>query len=217
MNDEIKILLADDHPIVRKGLRQVLEAVSKLKVTEEAGDGETAVKILEECPLDVAIIDINMPKMNGLDVVKKVSRLALPVEFIIMTMYKDESIFNRAMDLGVKGYVLKENAITDIVNCVNAVIQGKYYISPLISEFLVRRSGRLTAHSKKIPGIDDLTMMERKVLKLLSEMKTSKEIANELFISTKTVENHRNNICKKLEIHGNHALLKFAIEYKSSL
>jgi DNA-binding NarL/FixJ family response regulator len=213
MENRIKILLTDDHPIVRNGLKQILETDPKFIVAREAGNGEAALEILLQEKMDIVVVDIDMPKMNGLELVSQILKHRIPVETIMMTMYKDESIFNRSMDLGVKGYVLKDNAITDILNCVRSIVDGKYYISPLISEYLVRRSGR----TAKLPGIDELTDTEKKVLKLLAEMKTNKEIADELYISTKTVETHRNNICRKLDLHGSHALLKFALQHKSYL
>ncbi|MCB9219924.1 MAG: response regulator transcription factor [Ignavibacteriales bacterium] len=119
------------------------------------------------------------------------------------------------MDIGAKGYVLKENAVTDIVNCINVVQNDKYYISPLISNYLENRLSK----NKNIstPSINDLTKSERKILKLISQDKTSRVIADELFISTKTVENHRNNISKKLNLQGSHSLVKYAIQNKNLL
>jgi DNA-binding NarL/FixJ family response regulator len=132
-------------------------------------------------------------------------------------MYKEEDMFNEAMNIGVKGYVLKENAVSDIVDSIKIVASGRYFISPIISEFLVSRSDRVRSLLKKKPQLETLTATERRVLRLISEINTSKEIADYLHISYKTVENHRSNICTKLDIHGSHSLLKFAIENKDVL
>jgi DNA-binding NarL/FixJ family response regulator len=127
-------------------------------------------------------------------------------------MYKDEDMFNEAMDLGVKGYVLKENAVQDIIECLKTVSSGGYYISPFLSSYIINRNDRTKSFENRYPSFVALTAMERKVLKLIADNKTSKEIADKLFISYKTVENHRTNIANKLDLHGSHQLLKFAIE-----
>jgi len=136
---------------------------------------------------------------------------------IILTMYKEEDIFNAAMDLGVKAYVLKENAADDIVEALERVAEGGTFVSQSVSELGQRRSKRVQTLLLSKPQIDDLTSAERRILKLVAEDHTSKEIANLLKISTKTVENHRLNICQKLNLHGSHSLLKFAFDHKSHL
>ena len=214
-NDKLNILIADDHPIVRKGLKEILEAEQTLKILCEAEDGEMALLQLQKNKIDIAILDISMPQKDGFDVVRIASEQNMLTDFIMMTMYKDEEMFNTALDLGVKGFVLKENAVNDILQCVRTVAKGHYYISPTISEFMVRRSGRTTSLPRTIGAVDSLTDTEKKVLKLLAEMKSSKEIADTLFISPKTVDNHRQNISHKLNLHGAHALVKFALENKS--
>jgi DNA-binding NarL/FixJ family response regulator len=158
-----------------------------------------------------------MPGMNGLQVAEEIIRRHLPVDIVFLTMYKEEDMFNEAMDIGVKGYVLKESAVSDIVNSIKTVAEGRYFLSPSISEYLITRSDRARLLLKKKPQLENLTKTERKVLRMISENKTSKEIGDVLNISFRTVENHRSNICNKLEIHGSHALLKFAIEHKSAL
>ena len=131
-----------------------------------------------------------------------------------MTMHKDELLFNRAMDAGVKGYILKENAVTDVLQGIRMVSEGSYYISPLISEYLVHRSGRIGDSPGPRQGIDGLSQAERRVLRLISEQKTSRQIADELHLSRKTVNNHRASICRKLELSGAHALIYFAMLHK---
>ena len=139
------------------------------------------------------------------------------MDVIFLTMFKDESLFNNAMDIGVKGYVLKENTVTEILDCVKTVLNGQYYLSPAISHYLIRRNNGLMNEASDKKGINLLTESERTILKLVSEMKTNQEIAQELSISSKTVKNHRNNICNKLGLSGTHALLKYAIENESKL
>lgn len=217
MERRIKVLIADDHPIFRKGLRQAIEADRSLVIVAETGDGLEALRLIEEVQPDVAVLDIEMPGMTGLEVARRVQKTRLEVEVVFLTMYKDEDMFNEAIDLGVKGYVLKENTVEDIVNCIKLVAKGKYFLSPSISSYLVTRSERAKNLLKRKPELEDLTPTERKILKLIAENKTSKEIAVLLKISHRTVENHRLNICNKLDIHGSHALLRFALENKSEL
>jgi DNA-binding NarL/FixJ family response regulator len=217
MKKEITVLIADDHPIFRKGLRQIVEEGEGLKVVSEVADGELASQRLEELKPDVAVLDMDMPKMNGLEVARKAQTARLSTYLIVLTMHKEEDLFNEAMNLGVQGYVLKENAASDIVAAIGTVARGGHFISPSISGFLIQRSDRVKALEKAMPGLDSLTPTERKVLKLVGTNKTSKEIAEELSMSHKTVENHRTNIAHKLNVHGSHALLKFAIENKSLL
>lgn len=213
----LTLLIADDHPLFRKGLRQVLEAEKQIGLLEEAGDGESALRIIETSQPSIAILDIDMPGKSGFDVARGIRAKHLNTSIIFLTMYKEEDMFDEAMDLGAKGYVLKENAVADIVASVRSVALGEYYISPQLSSLLMTRRGERQTIKKNSPGIDELTASERRILRLISEGKTTKEIAEELFISPKTVDNHRTNISTKLDLHGSHSLLKFALEHKSRL
>ena len=141
----------------------------------------------------------------------------LTVEVVFLTMHSEEEIFQAAMDLGVKGYVLKDSAVTDIVQSIKTVAAGRPYLSPALSALLLHRRRRADELDQAQPGLHDLSPMERRVLKLIAEDKTSREIAEELFISPRTVETHRSNICKKLNLHGSLALIKFALTHKSEL
>ncbi len=210
---EIKILIADDHPIFRRGLREIIETDAHLKVVAEAEDSEQALRRLQESAAEIAMLDIDMPVKDGFAVARAVRELKLPVEIIILSLHKDERFFNAALDLGVKGYVLKDGAVNEIVSCIKAVAAGQDYISPALSTFLIKRS-RCNSQSSEL---DKLTPTERGVLKLISEYKTSKEIAEELFVSVRTIEHHRANIALKISLKGNHALIKFAAEHKSQL
>lgn len=215
MEGVTEILIADDHPVFRRGLRQIIESESDIVVVYEAADGQEALNYLRETPPHIAVLDIDMPKLHGIDVARTVQKEDIPVDIMILTMYKDEHMFNRAMDAGVKAYVLKENAVTDILQGIRTVGNNHYYISPIISEYLIRRSGGNTSFTSR--SIDDLTPTERKILRFIAEEKTSKDIGEALFISFKTVENHRTNICRKLGIHGPNSLLRFVIENKGRI
>lgn len=214
MKAEIKIVIADDHPIFRRGLRQIIETEPQIKVVAEADDGEMALAAVQEHTPQVAILDVDMPNRDGFEVLQIIRARRLPIAVIFLTMHKDERIFNKALDLGVAGYVLKDSAITEIVASVKAVAAGQNYVSPALSTSLLKRAARATSPP---PGLDDLTPTERRVLKLIAAYKTSKEIATELFISTRTVEHHRANICTKLSLKGSHALLKFALDHQEKL
>lgn len=214
---KIRVIVADDHPIFRGGLKQIIEEEEGIEIIGEAGDGQKALEMILEKNPDVAILDIDMPKKTGFEVLKELKKSDNPVKIIFLTMYKEENMFNEAMDLGIRGYVLKESAADDICESIRLVAAGDYAISPLISKYLVKR---MTMHEKlrnENPTIDNLTPMERKILKLVSENLSSKEIADELFISYKTVETHRSNISRKLELHGTLSLVRFALEHKSVL
>jgi len=209
--------MADDHPVVRQGLRQMIEADKALSIVAEAGDGQTALSLIEQHRPDVAVLDIDMPQMDGFAIVRALGRKNLPVEVVFLTMHSEEEIFQAAMDMGVKGYVLKDSAVTDIVQSIKTVAAGRPYLSPALSALLLHRRRRAEELGAAHPGLHDLSAMERRVLKLIAEDKTSREIATELFISPRTVETHRANICKKLNLHGSLALVKFALAHKSEL
>jgi len=213
----ISVVIADDHPLFRKGLRQSIEEDPSFTILGEAGDGATALRLIEERMPDVAVLDIDMPEMRGLQVARVVKEKNLFVAVIILTIYKEEDMFNEAMDAGVRGYVMKETAVIDLLEAMKAVAMGKYYFSPAIAGHLVDRSQRVKNLLTQKPSLADLTPAEQRILKLIALNKTSKEIADELYISYRTVETHRTNIATKLNIHGSHSLLKFAIENKSAL
>ena len=217
MKAETRVLIADDHPIFRHGLRQVIEQARNMEVVAEAEDGITAFERIQETRPDVAVLDIDMPGEDGFSVARRVREQRLPVLVIFLTMHKDELHFNEAMDLGVRGYLIKDNAAADVVSCINAIAAGRDYVSPSLSTLLLNRTRRAATFADQMPRVADLTATERRILALLAEYKTNKEIANELCVSVRTVENHRANICTKLELHGTHALVKFAIRHRSEL
>ena len=217
MSDRIKILIADDHPIFRQGIIKIVEQDQSYEIVAQCGDGNEVIGKIKELNPAIAIIDISMPGMSGLEVLRVSQKERLTTEFIILTMYKDEEYFNEAMNLGVKGYILKDNAAKDLLNCLRAVSQGSHFICPELSNLLLERNAKMQSLVSSTPGLADLTPSEKKILKLIGQNKTSKEIAEELYVSIRTVQNHRNNIAQKLELKGHHKLLQFAIENKAYL
>jgi len=217
MNHSLRILIADDHPVFRQGLRQIIEADPQLTVVAEASDGEQALARLQDTPVDVAMLDLTMPLKDGFAVARSAREQRLAVPLVFLTMHKDEHYLHAALDLGVKGYVLKDSAITEIVNCIRAVVAGHDYVSPALSSYLIRRSARAAALAAEKPALEQLTPAEHRVLKMIAEGQTSREIAAALGIGVRTVEHHRNNIATKLELRGSHALVKFALQHQAEL
>ena len=217
MKQPTTIVIADDHPLFRSGVRQALERDPDMKVLAEADDGATALELIKEHRPRVAVLDINMPKISGLDVARVLSREKERPEIVLLTMFDDEEILNEAMDLGVKAYLLKESASIDVANAIHAVIEGRHYVSPSLTDKLLQRTKKRSEFKAGHPGIEKLSETERKVLKLISESKTSKQIADELFLSPKTVDNYRFKISEKLGVRGAYSLLKFAMENKRLL
>ncbi|MGC3981923.1 MAG: response regulator transcription factor [Steroidobacteraceae bacterium] len=217
MSTRVRVMIVDDHPLYRQGLRQVIEAEPNFELIAEASRGEEALQLADSLRPALAILDVGLPDVTGLQVAEQIQSKGWPVAVVILTMLKDELAFNKAMSLGVQGYVLKENAVTEIIACMSAVAAGRPYISPSMSAFLLRRHERVGGLAENKPGLNDLTMAERRILKRIAEKKTSKEIATELFISPRTVETHRANICTKLALKGSNSLLQFALENRELL
>jgi DNA-binding NarL/FixJ family response regulator len=217
MNQEATVLIVDDHPLLRRGLRDVIGEDSPFRIVGEASDGEEALRLLVCLKPEMVILDIDMPRQNGLETLRALRQLSLPVKVIILTMYKEEDMFNAAMDLGAKAYVLKENAANEIVAALEKVERGEAFVSALMLEAGRRRSERVRGLLLSKPQIESLTPAERRILKLIGEDFTSKEIADRLQLSVRTVDNHRQHICNKLKLHGTHSLLKFAFENSAYL
>jgi DNA-binding NarL/FixJ family response regulator len=214
-NTELQIIIADDHPIFRRGLRMVIEADPHLKVVAEAEDGATALAEVKRLLPQVAVLDMDMPQLDGMAVARAIAEQRLPVAVAFLTMHKDEATFNAALDLGVKGYVVKDSAANEIIGCIKAVAAGQSFISPVLSGHLLNRNA---SGAQQHPStLSTLTQAERRVLRLIAAGKLNNEIAAELFVSVRTVEHHRSNICSKLGLNGKHALLTFALTHKSEI
>jgi DNA-binding NarL/FixJ family response regulator len=205
MKNEIKVVIADDHPLMRDGLRRAIEATANLKVVAEAGDGQMALDRILSLKPDVAVLDIDMPVMSGFDVARALREKGDPTAIIFLTIHREEDFFNEALDLGAQGYVLKDSAASDIVTGIKAVADGQHFTSPAMTSYLVNRSRRAAEFRRSKPTLNDLTPTERHVLRLIADYKTSKEIADELGVSHRTIETHRANISAKLELRGSHS------------
>jgi DNA-binding NarL/FixJ family response regulator len=212
----IRIVIADDHPIFARGLRQVLMGDPGLDVVAEARDGEAALECIQEHSPDVVILDIDMPKKDGFEVVRAMEERKLSAAVIFLTMHKNEALFNGALDLGVRGYVLKDSALTEAADSVKAVASGQNFVSPVLSTYLFGRRKHGQELMKEQSGLKDLTAAERRVLQLIAAGKSTGEIAQQLYLSIRTVEHHRAHICGKLNLQGRD-LLRFAITHKSEL
>jgi DNA-binding NarL/FixJ family response regulator len=217
MKNEIRVVIADDHPVVRRGLRQTIEGDPGLKVVAEVGDGQAALAQIQELKPAIAVIDVDMPRLDGLGVAREIRKKRLPVEIIFLTIHGEEDLFHAAMDLGSKGYLLKDSALTEIVKALRTVAEGNYYVTPSLTAYLVHRRSRAQTLTSEKPKLADLTPTERRILGMVAEGKSSKSIAEELFIHYRTVENHRTNICQKLGLQGHNALFKFALQHKAEL
>ena len=217
MSDAITIVLADDHPVVRSGLRQAIERDPELRVVAEAGDGEQAVAMLVELQPAIAVLDIDMPKLDGFGVARAVQGKCPDVKLVFLTIHRKEDLFHAALDLGARGYLLKQSALPDLVRGLRAVAAGEHFVSSSLTSYLVGRRARAVALTEQQPGLKQLTANERRIVQLIAEGRSSKEIADEVFLHYRTVENYRTGICQKLGISGSNALLKFALQHKSEL
>lgn len=215
--DKIKIFIADDHPIFRSGLRQLIETAPRMEVVGEAKDGAEAIERLLASPADVALLDIDMPQADGFQVLTALREKGLRVQVVFLTMHKDEQFLNAALDLGVKGFLVKDSAAEEVIDCINAVVNGQEFISPQLTSLLLKRLRHAQENPARGSLLDQLTPTERKVLKLIARFKTNKEIAAELFMGVRTVEQHRLNISEKFNLRGRHALVKFVSEHLDQL
>jgi DNA-binding NarL/FixJ family response regulator len=213
----IRVLIVDDHPLFRQGLRQVIASDSRFELAGEADGAEAALKLSQNTQPDIIVLDVNLPRMSGLELAGLLQTKKCQAGLVVLTMLKDEQVFNQAMNLGVKGFVLKENAASEILNCMASVAAGEPYVSPSLTSLLLRRRNRAETLAARTPTLEDLTMAERRILKAIAQKKTTKEIASELFISPRTVESHRANISTKLALKGSNSLLQFALEHRDAL
>jgi len=217
MKQEIRLIIADDHPIMRQGLKQIIEIEPNFKVVGEAGNGYEALAMIEELMPDAAILDVDMPHQDGFQVARTLLAKNNPAAIIFLTIHSEEEMFHAALDLGAKGYVLKDSAIDDIVTAINEAVAGRAFTSLPMTTYFTRRQNYNAVPDEQQLGLRQLTPTEYRILKLLADYKTNKDIAEELSVSPRTVETHRARICQKLNLQGSHALMKFAVQYKSLL
>jgi DNA-binding NarL/FixJ family response regulator len=216
MNDEIKVLIADDHPIVRKGLKMTIDDEEGLLVIAEAADGDDALRQIVQLEPVVAILDIDMPGLNGLAVAREVTTRGIDTRIIFMTFHADEDLMRAAMDVGGKGYLLKGSETDEVASAIRAVAAGRTYIGSTMAAILLKQKTD-SATGPQVLDVTVLTPTEKKILRLISDGLSSKEIGDKLSTHYRTVENHRTNMCRKLNIEGANALARFALQHRSAL
>jgi DNA-binding NarL/FixJ family response regulator len=207
----IRILLADDHTVVRKGLRLLLEAQPGFNVIADAADGREAVGLAEKLVPDVVVMDVAMPILNGIEAARQITAKQPNVAVVFLSMHSDEGYVLKALKAGARGYLLKDSAEYDLINAVKAVTEGKAFFSPAISKMLVEDYVRQMRERAVEDSYELLTTREREVLQLLAEGKNNKDVANLLNLSLYTVETHRSNIFQKLNLHSGAELILYAI------
>jgi two-component system, NarL family, response regulator NreC len=208
---KIRILLADDHKLIRSGLRLLVEQQSDLAVVGEANDGREAVSLAKSLKPDVIVMDIGMPNLNGIESALQITQANPEIAVVMLSMHSDESYVLRALKSGAKGYLLKDSAESDLIRAVRAVADGKSFFSPAVSKVLLDDYVRKLKRSGAEDAYDLLTPREREILQLVAEGKSNKDVANLLNLSVYTVETHRSNIMEKLNLRGIPELILFAV------
>jgi two-component system response regulator NreC len=207
----IRMLLADDHTVMRKGLRLLLESQPGFQVVAEAATGREAVSLAEQHAPDVIVMDIAMPLLNGIEAARQIAAKLPQAAIVFLSMHSDESYVLRALKAGARAYLLKDSAENDLIEAVRAVTEGKAYFSPAISKMLVEDYMRQMREQKVEDSYELLTTREREIVQLLAEGKNNKDVANILNLSLYTVETHRSNIFQKLNLHSGAELILYAI------
>jgi DNA-binding NarL/FixJ family response regulator len=215
--NRIRVVVVDDHPLCRKGLHQILQDDGRFEFAGEANDNESGLKMIFQEKPDVAVLDVSPSGVNGLEMAGVLKAKKSATRILILTAISDERLLNKALSLGITGYVLKMNGASEVLNCVAAVAAGKAYVSPSLTDFLLRRRTGVEFLERRRPGLEGLTAAERRILKDVAQGKTSKAIAAELSISQRTVESHRTSISSKLQLKGPNSLLQFAVEHRDAL
>ncbi len=212
----VKVIIADDHTLIRAGIRQLLQNIRGVEVVAEASNGREAVQLIKEFLPDILLLDVAMSELNGLEVTEQINKENISVSIIILSMYANEEYVIQALKAGASGYLLKDAAPTELELAINAVIKGEIYLSPSISKNLVtdylRRINEGLPEDKDHENVfERLTSRQREILQLIAEGNSTKEIANKLNISIKTIETHRSQIMERLNIHDVPGLVKYAI------
>ncbi|UCD15475.1 MAG: response regulator transcription factor [Candidatus Omnitrophota bacterium] len=206
----VKVLIADDHDVIREGIKSILRNQAEYKVVGEAVDGEEVIRNTENLKPDIILLDITMPKKSGLDVIEQIRYLSPNTKVIMVTVHRANIYIAKALKLGVKGYLHKENVVEELLPALRNVSKGEVYMSPQVSRYMIEKVTR----EGKGPAEEILTEREADILRLIVEGKTAKEIAEVLFISRRTVENYKNNLLKKLGLHKTSELIKYAVQHK---
>ncbi len=212
MEKKSRIVIAEDHTILREGLRSLLSYNSEFEIVGEAEDGREAIRCVEKFKPDLILMDLSMPRMNGMEAISEIKKRFKETKILVLTVHKTEEYILATLKAGADGYILKDSTHAELMMAVKNVLSGKQYISPGISEKVIEGylEGRKTLKART--AWETLTQREREILKLIAEGYKNKEIADELCISVKTVEKHRANLMEKLDLHNVQALTTFAIE-----
>lgn len=213
MMKKIRVVLADDHRIVRKGCRALLDEEHDIEVVGEAEDGREAVELVSQLKPDVLITDLQMPGMQGQEAIRRLKQIDSPVGILVLTMHKETESVLRALRAGAAGYVLKDATVSDLVQGIRTVYQGEIFLSPSIATQVVTRLMEGLVDDTNSSPLDLLTDREREILQLLAEGKTRQEVSELLSVSPKTVDSHRANLMSKLELNNEAALVRFAARY----
>ena len=206
-----RIILADDHVMFRQGIKNILEKDNGLEVVGEVGDGLRLLELLKKTASDMVILDISMPNLRGLEAIREIKMIFPDVKVLILSMHRDKEYVYSAVSAGAEGYLLKEDADTELFAAIEKIRQKGHYLSPLLFEELTDELFKAHHKGQLTPQYEPLTLREREVLKLIAEGTSNKEIADLLFISVRTVEHHRANIMRKLNIRNAVNLVKYAI------
>lgn len=207
----VSILIADDHDIIREGIKSILRGQKDYKIVDEAVNGEEVLQKIQKFKPDILLLDIAMPKRSGLDVLEQISYISPKTKVIMVTVHRTNIYVSKAFKLGVKGYLHKENVVEELIPALRSLTREEVYISPKVSQYMVEK---VAGEKDGRPQEELMTERENDVLRLLVEGKTAKEIAEVLFISPRTVENYKNNLLKKLGLHKTSDLIKYVIQRK---
>jgi two-component system response regulator NreC len=212
--EKIRVFLVDDHTVVRQGLRRILESDDEIEIVGEAGDGRTAIDLVQKLRPHVVVMDVAMPELNGIEATRQILKRVEGAKILVLSMHGDDVYVRQALKAGARGYLLKDSEDLDLIKAVKAIRAGGSFFSPPVSKVVL--SGYLgdKAEGAEEDGVARLTDREREVLQLIAEGKTNKEVAHALSVSVNTVETHRKHIMEKLDLHNTAELVRFAIRTK---
>ena len=209
----IRVILADDHHLVRQGIRALLERADDIEVVGEAADGQEAIELVQRLAPDVLVMDIAMPRLTGTQATERLRALGVATQVVVLSMYSDETLVRRALRSGARGYLLKHSVTEELLVAIRATVRGEIYLSPAISASLLDEFLALQADSEERRPIDLLTPREREVLQLVAEGHTNTAIAQMMNVSVKTVEKHRASLMSKLNVHDVAGLTRIALKH----
>jgi DNA-binding NarL/FixJ family response regulator len=212
MDHKHKIVIAEDHTILRAGLRALLGANTDMQIVGEAANGHDAIRCVERHKPHLVLMDLSMPRLSGMEAIRDIKKRAPEIKIIALTVHKTEEYILATLQAGADGYILKDDSQDELLTAIHSVLEGKSYLSPSVSSKVIKGYLQGVPQVKTISSWDSLSRREREVLKLIAEGEKNKDIAERLCISIKTVEKHRSNLMKKLDLHNIAELTSFAIE-----